>query len=146
MRLASLIDQNAVWLTHVTATVQPGDGAARVALPLADAASVALTPADPGLIRDRLTGVGVPSMASGWTVQDLQCGPGILRASVQVEQPEHAPPTWAPVLDAALSAVQSVFPGLPALRIISRTMTRLMCSSPGRTGAWRVGSWARTAR
>lgn len=118
VRLVSRIDQNAGWLTHVTATVQPGDGTAGV--PLAAAASVALAPADPGLIRDRLTAVGVPSMAFGWTVRELLCGQGILRASVQVEQPEHAPPTWAPVLDAALSAVQAVFPGLPALRIISR--------------------------
>ncbi len=125
VRLASRIpsdapDQAAVWLTHVTATVQPGDTTAGLALTLADATSLPVTPTDPGLIRDQLTAVGVPSMAFGWTVQDLLCGPGILRASVQVEQPEHTPPTWAPVLDAALSAVQAVFPGLPALRIISR--------------------------
>ena len=59
-------------------------------------------------------------MAFGWIVADLLRGPGFLRASVRVEQPEHAPPTWAPVLDAALSTVQAVFPDPVALRIVSR--------------------------
>jgi 6-methylsalicylic acid synthase len=133
VRLASREDQNSGWLTHVTATVKPGDGSAAVTPPLADAASLGLTPAEPGIIRERLTAVGVPSMAFGWTVRELLSGPGILRASVQVEQPEQAPPTWAPVLDAALSAVQAVFPGLPALRIISRIGEVCLTGAPPAT-------------
>ena len=112
--------QDAAWLTHVTATVRPGDTTAGVPLTLADPAGLPVTPVDPGIIRDRLTAVGIPSMAFGWIVADLLRGPGILRGSVRIEQPEHAPPTWAPVLDAALSTVQAVFPDPVALRIVSR--------------------------
>lgn len=143
VRLASRIPgdtpaHDAAWLTHVTATVRPADAAAGTQLTpapltLPDAATLPAAPADPGIVRDRLTAVGIPSMAFGWTVQDLLRGPRILRASVRVDQPEHAPPTWAPVLDAALSTVQAVFPDPAALRIISRVDEVWLAGDPPAT-------------
>jgi 6-methylsalicylic acid synthase len=112
--------QDGAWLTHATAVARPRETAARLPGALADAARLGAERTEAGLIRDRLAAVGIPTMAFSWTVQDVLRGPGILRAQVRVEQPRHAPPTWAPVLDAALSAVQAVFAGPPALRIVGR--------------------------
>ena len=56
--------QDAPWLTHVTATVRPGDTTAGVPLTLADPAGLPVIPVDPGIIRDRLTAGASPQWRS----------------------------------------------------------------------------------
>ncbi|AXK33367.1 acyltransferase domain-containing protein [Streptomyces armeniacus] len=105
------------WLTHTTAHVAAGPaGAPPAALPEPDGAA---EPADPGLVRRHLTSVGVPTMGFEWTVDELTRTGGGLRARVRTDQPEHAAPTWAPLLDAALSIAPAAYPGEAVLRMVA---------------------------
>ncbi|BCB82756.1 type I polyketide synthase [Phytohabitans suffuscus] len=112
-------EQAAPWVTHTTAAVRYDGPATAPPTTLAGAAPAGTEPAEPSVIRDRLAAVGVPEMAFDWTVEELWHGTGALRARIRIEQPEQAPPTWAPVFDAALSAVQAAYPGDPVLRMVA---------------------------
>jgi 6-methylsalicylic acid synthase len=115
---AARADGERAWLTHTTATVAAG--AATVGLgSLAGAGRDGAGRIDPGAIERHLASVGVPTMAFSWTVEDLVRGESALRARIRVEQPENAPPSWAPVLDAALSAAPLAYPGEPVLRMVA---------------------------
>ncbi|MFC5059914.1 type I polyketide synthase [Saccharothrix xinjiangensis] len=113
VRLASRAGEGP-WSTHTTAEV--------VARTTADGDfpdPADLAPADPAEVTGYLAAVGVPTMAFGWEVEELRRGDGAAWARVRPVHPEHAPPTWAPLFDAALSLAPSVFPGEPTLRVVA---------------------------
>ncbi|MEV0431346.1 type I polyketide synthase [Micromonospora sp. NPDC050495] len=107
-------------------TTGPGDGTGP-----GDAAGWPgeLTPGEPSLVTDHLAAVGVPSMAFSWQVRELAQGDGVLRALVRVDQPAPAA-TWAPVLDAALSAAPAAFGGPPVLRVVAGVDTVTISGAP----------------
>jgi acyl carrier protein len=102
-------DPDAAWQMIATATVpaEPGQAPAPPAHPL--------TPAEPGLVTQRLAAVGVPGTGFDWTVEELLRCDGALRARVRCGPAA----TWAPVLDAAMSVAPSAFPGDPLLRMVT---------------------------
>ncbi|WUI00907.1 type I polyketide synthase [Spirillospora sp. NBC_00431] len=116
------------WLTHTTCSVA-GD-----ARPHADLGALPTTPpgepVDTEAVTAHLAAVGVPSMAFSWTVEELRRGDGALRARVRADQPENAPPTWAPVLDAALSAAPFAFPGDAVLRMVAHVAEVTLTGPP----------------
>ncbi|WP_329172493.1 type I polyketide synthase [Streptomyces sp. NBC_01477] len=117
LRLASRAQEDgAVWLTHTTATSVP---ARRAQAPQGLATGTPLGVADPGDVQRHLASVGVPTMGFDWTIEELARGEGLLRARVSVEQPQRAEPTWAPLLDAALSIAPTAIPGPAALRMVA---------------------------
>lgn len=118
------------WVIHASVAVTLGAATAEPPAVLSDAAGLAAEPEGGKVIREMLSAVGVPEMAFGWEIEELVRGAGTLRARIRVDQPAQAPPTWAPVLDAALSAVQAVFPGPPALRMIDRIGEILLAGEP----------------
>jgi acyl transferase domain-containing protein/acyl carrier protein len=74
---------------------------------------------DPALIRRRLAAVGVPETGFEWTVEELRCGHGALRARVRCANGGAGPASsWAPVLDAAMSVAPAAFDGDPLLRMV----------------------------
>ncbi|MFJ8691305.1 type I polyketide synthase [Streptomyces roseolilacinus] len=107
------------WLTHATATAPAAPPALPEGLPALPSGPRGPAPADPEEIGRHLASVGVPSMAFDWTVEELLRGEGVLHARVTPRQPERAPATWAPVLDAALSIAPSAYPGPAALRMVA---------------------------
>ncbi|WP_250906734.1 type I polyketide synthase [Nonomuraea sp. NEAU-A123] len=102
-------EPDAAWQMIATATTptEPGEAPTPPARPL--------TPADPGLIMQRLAAVGVPGTGFDWTVEELLRDHGALRARVRCGPAA----TWAPVLDAAMSVAPSAFPGDPLLRMVT---------------------------
>jgi len=113
-------DGDGTWLTHACAAL--ADSAPCLPEHLA-APAAGLAEADPGDIRAHLAAVGVPTMAFAWTVEQLHRGEGSLRARVRAEQSANAAagacPSWAPLLDAALSVAPVAYPGPPVLRMVA---------------------------
>lgn len=105
LRLASRLD--GAWLTHITATADSAStpGTRRVR------PSGAVI--DPGFPVSRLAELGVASMGFPWRIAELWQGDGTLTARVTGT----GGPTFAPVLDAALSVASVGFPGPPILRM-----------------------------
>ncbi|WP_433386213.1 type I polyketide synthase [Micromonospora sp. KLBMP9576] len=101
------------WVTHTTAGV-----AAPATLPADET-----DPDDDGEaladnhVVDRLGTLGVAAMGFAWHVRRLVRTADGLVADVDVAQGDGARPSWAPVLDAALSVASVVFPGAPVLRM-----------------------------
>ncbi|GFJ80766.1 phthiocerol synthesis polyketide synthase type I PpsA [Phytohabitans houttuyneae] len=120
VRLASRAadDEDGSWLTHAAALTGPVPLPAALGAPLPGSQE-----ADPDEILRHLAGVGVPSMAFTWQVESLTRAPTGLRAAVRAPHAENAaasaPPTWGPLLDAALSIAPSAYPGEPALRMVA---------------------------
>ncbi|WP_405090140.1 acyltransferase domain-containing protein [Micromonospora sp. NBC_01392] len=99
-----------VWLVHATATAGLDDGVAAAALP-----RTRWRAAEPGGVREYLAGVGVPTMAFDWDVEELLRGDDALRARVTVGDTS----SWAGVLDAAFSVAPTALPGEPVLRMVA---------------------------
>ncbi|MFI6737799.1 type I polyketide synthase [Nonomuraea sp. NPDC050451] len=116
-------EPDAAWQLIATAAVPatPGEAPAPPAQPL--------TPADPGLVHQRLAAVGVPETGFDWTVEELLRGHGALRARVRCGPSA----TWAPVLDAAMSVAPSAFPGDPLLRMVTHVDRLVTVAEPPST-------------
>ncbi|MFC6061964.1 type I polyketide synthase [Streptomyces ochraceiscleroticus] len=110
------------WLTHTTAFVAAKE---HEAAPAADADG---EPRDPAHVVDTLASLGVASMGFPWKVRELRLGEGVLTATVTAGPDAGA--TWAPVLDAALSAASLCFPGPPALRMPARIDSAAVFADP----------------
>ncbi|WP_262403118.1 type I polyketide synthase [Actinomadura sp. CNU-125] len=110
-------DGDRAWITHATAAVADRLGAAAPE-PFVASADRAV-PQDPESVRRYLASVGVPDMAFDWTIKELVRVDGRTRARVLAAAPPGAPPSWAPVLDAAFSIAPTVFPGEAVLRMVA---------------------------
>ncbi|MET7331018.1 acyltransferase domain-containing protein [Nonomuraea sp. NPDC005650] len=116
-------EPDAAWQLIATATAPatPGEAPVPPAHPL--------TPAEPGLVGQRLAAVGVPETGFDWTVEELLRGHGALRARVRCGPAA----TWAPVLDAAMSVAPSAFPGDPLLRMVTHVDRLVTVGEPPST-------------
>ncbi|MFI0481368.1 type I polyketide synthase [Actinomadura sp. 9N215] len=118
LRLASRAGEDGGWLTHSTA--KAGDPSPPLPERLGEPAP-GMAAADPGDVERHLAAVGVPSMAFAWTIEELARGEGAIRARVRAARTDNAapsaPPTWGPMLDAALSIAPVAYPGAPVLRL-----------------------------
>ncbi|WP_322778141.1 SDR family NAD(P)-dependent oxidoreductase [Frankia sp. Cas4] len=105
-----------VWLTHTTAAVDPLGAVAERTLELAAlrASCPDVLPND--FVVDRLAGIGVAAMGFPWHITELRVLDG-QRLFAAVDSGYGAAPTWASVLDAALSIASVVFGGPPTLRM-----------------------------
>ncbi|GAA0454681.1 type I polyketide synthase [Streptomyces olivaceiscleroticus] len=109
------------WLTHTTAFVaarEPGGHPAEVAGTQDATPGAAGEPCDPESVVTTLAALGVASMGFPWRIRELRRAEGALTASVAVGT--EGADSWAPVLDAALSAASLCFPGPPTLRMPAR--------------------------
>jgi 6-methylsalicylic acid synthase len=108
------------WLTHSTARIADtgGNGGGRLEPALASAGAGAL---DPDCVMDRLSAIGVAGIGFPWEVREVQRTAAQLFARVAAD-PDRLmdTTTWAPLMDAALSAAPIVFPGPPRLRMPGR--------------------------
>jgi 6-methylsalicylic acid synthase len=101
------------WVTHTTATVET-----RTEPLHADQA-----PPDPGTelpptyVIDRLATLGVAAMGFHWELRRIMRAEGLLSVTVRTGTDDDPPRTWAPLLDAALSAASVAFSGEPVLRM-----------------------------
>ncbi|WP_433496289.1 type I polyketide synthase [Sphaerimonospora sp. CA-214678] len=118
VRLSSRIVEGAEdtgWVTHTTSAFEPSSG------PGPGGGPEALAPEElpPGHVVDRLASLGVAAMGFPWAVETIRRGDGVLVVTVRDgRDPGEAPPaTWAPLLDAALSAASVMLPGPPVLRM-----------------------------
>ncbi|MCY0941367.1 type I polyketide synthase [Streptomyces antarcticus] len=130
------------WLTHTTATAGPAGPDREPAAP--PALPEGLAAADPGDIQRHLASVGVPTMGFEWTVDELLRAEGVLHARVRAGQPEHAPATWAPLFDAALSIAPSAYPGPATLRMVAGLAGVRVDGAPPAAAEVRVTHDART--
>ncbi|MEX5720033.1 type I polyketide synthase [Geodermatophilus maliterrae] len=119
------------WLTHTTAVVVPATAPSwpgpRATLPEGSER--------PGShVEDRLAALGVAGMGFPWALERLRCADGALTATVWADPGGSAGPgSWAPVLDAVLSAASVVFPGPPVLRMPAHVrQVTLAGAAPGR--------------
>ncbi|MFC5183320.1 type I polyketide synthase [Actinomadura harenae] len=122
-RIVDSTPDDRAWVTHTTATAETRSE------PLA--ASAAAPPPAPGTepppghgtelpsayVVDRLATLGVAAMGFHWELPRILREDGRLAVTVQVGTGEDAPSTWAPLLDAALSAASVAFSGDPVLRM-----------------------------
>ncbi|APU15531.1 MULTISPECIES: type I polyketide synthase [Actinoalloteichus] len=110
-------EQGTGWITHTTATLASCPDEDAEALPtVQDTAATEELPVD--RVVDGLAALGVTAMGFPWMIERLRGGTGVLTATVRADHdPEREPTTWAPVLDAALSAASVAFPGPPVLRM-----------------------------
>jgi 6-methylsalicylic acid synthase len=112
-------DADEAWLTHTTAAVDPAAEVPDRVLDLeqmrADCAEV--LPDD--FVIDRLAGIGVAAMGFPWQITELRRTDGEQLLAV-VDAGSDPAPTWASVLDAALSIASVVFAGPPILRMPAR--------------------------
>ncbi|MFC6883236.1 MULTISPECIES: type I polyketide synthase [Actinomadura] len=103
------------WVTHTTAAIEPRTdprAAPRVSM---GPNNVELLP---GYVIDRLASLGVAAMGFPWEVERIRVGEGSFAATIRADRESDDPPaTWAPVLDAALSAASVAFTGPPILRM-----------------------------
>ncbi|MEU6095306.1 acyltransferase domain-containing protein [Streptomyces sp. NPDC047079] len=120
------------WLVHTTAVTAADEATPLGTLPPAPVGAIAADPA--GILR-HLASVGVPTMGFDWSVHTLLRADGVLHARVRAEQPERAPATWAPILDAALSIAPSAYPGPATLRMVAGAAEVRVLSAPPAAGA-----------
>ena len=112
-----LSDPTVGWQTHTLAVVpQPDPDAAGLGGHLDDVPARCSRQLDPEHVAGALADVGVAAMGFPWQVRSLARGDNEMFAWVRTD-PDEGPGTWAPVLDAALSASAVAFGELPALRM-----------------------------
>jgi 6-methylsalicylic acid synthase len=112
------------WLTHTTAVLGGEVSAPPRSLELVEIIRRCPRSLPENFVIDRLASVGVAAMGFHWRVEQLRIGEREML--VRVEAPTGTTGSWAPVLDAALSAASVIFPGEPTLRMpaaIKRVVT-----------------------
>ncbi|MFE9881063.1 acyltransferase domain-containing protein [Streptomyces sp. NPDC005784] len=123
LRLASRIvgaeedDADASWLTHTSAVVSPTIQVGSRRVELDEVRSRCPVPLPEDYVIDRLAAIGVAAMGFPWQVHEMRGGDGELAAVVSASPDGTPPPSWASVLDAALSIASVTFPGSPILRM-----------------------------
>ncbi|WBO65004.1 type I polyketide synthase [Streptomyces camelliae] len=123
LRIASRIvgaedaDSDGAWLTHTTAVVSPATQVGARRLELGEIRSRCPEALPEEYVIDRLADIGVAAMGFPWQVREMRRGEGELAAVVSAAPDGSAPPSWASVLDAALSIASVTFPGSPILRM-----------------------------
>ncbi|GAT67123.1 beta-ketoacyl synthase [Planomonospora sphaerica] len=138
---ASGADDDAGWVTHTTAVVEP-----RSALPDGPALRVAAAEElPPDHVVARLASLEVAEMGFPWTVERLRRGDGGLVAVIGTGAGADAgaapgagagpgagapPATWAPLLDAVLSTASVAFSGPPVLRMPARIRRVTLADEP----------------
>ncbi|OLF05828.1 beta-ketoacyl synthase [Actinophytocola xinjiangensis] len=111
-------EPDAGWLTHTTAVVPPvAETPGAETLPLARLRDRCTERLDPNYVIDRLASLGVAAMGFPWRVERIRRGAGELFVRVLADPDDTLPPTWASILDAALSAASVVFDGQATLRM-----------------------------
>ncbi|GAA3038512.1 beta-ketoacyl synthase N-terminal-like domain-containing protein [Streptosporangium longisporum] len=137
VRLSSRIvdgaDDDAGWVTHTTAVVEP-----RSALPAGPVLDVtADEELPPGHVIDRLASLEVAEMGFPWAVEGLRRGDDGLVFTVRTDTDTDTgtgsgtpPATWAPLLDAVLSAASVTFSGPPVLRMPARIRRVTLADRP----------------
>ncbi|MFD2767489.1 type I polyketide synthase [Micromonospora eburnea] len=115
LRLASRSPAGDTWLVNVQAEI---DTAAEVhGGPIPSGLGDDADFAEPGLIRERLAAVGVPTTGFDWTVERLRRGDGVIVAEVKAPHDSTGAGSWAAAFDAVMSIAPAVFPGTPVLRM-----------------------------
>ncbi|WP_034485759.1 type I polyketide synthase [Actinomadura oligospora] len=112
-RIVDSTPDDRAWVTHTTATVETRSEP----LPEAGPAPEPGEELPPAYVVDRLATLGVAAMGFHWELPRVRRDDGLLTVTVQVGDGEDAPSTWAPLLDAALSAASVAFAGDPVLRM-----------------------------
>ncbi|MEV5573158.1 type I polyketide synthase [Spirillospora sp. NPDC052269] len=112
-RIVDSTPDDRAWVTHTTATVETRTEP----LPAGGPAPEAGEELPPAYVVDRLATLGVAAMGFHWELPRIRREDGRLAVTVQVGEGEDAPSTWAPLLDAALSAASVAFSGDPVLRM-----------------------------
>ncbi|WP_242900819.1 type I polyketide synthase [Actinomadura terrae] len=112
-RIADSTPDDRAWVTHTTATREVRTE------PLPPGGPIPETGTDlaPGYVVERLATLGVAAMGFAWELPRVRAGDGVLAVDAQVGDGEEPPHTWAPLLDAALSAASVAFGGDPVLRM-----------------------------
>jgi 6-methylsalicylic acid synthase len=117
-RVDDELDQGGGWLTHTTAGVPAvADTPGSQTIPLADLRERCAERLDSEFVIDRLASIGVAAMGFPWQINRIRRGTDELFVRVVPDPAGTLPPTWASILDAALSAASVVFSGQATLRM-----------------------------
>ncbi len=138
IRLSSRVAEGAAdhgWVTHTTAAIEArtdlGQQAEPGAAPTGVAEQAAPGSAGPPGIAERLASIGVAAMGFAWEADELSCGDGLMTVAVRAGgDHDEAPVTWAPVLDAVLSAASLAFSGTPVLRMPAHLQRLTLAERP----------------